>query len=96
MTCIDTGDQVRGVIVTVKGKNLCVNEYMIECIKLFAFFGHFIVNCIFKIIGADSTYDFKSRYFAPWVGIPEDPVTGSAHTVLAPYWSQILQKVYDV
>ena len=35
MTCIDTGDQVRGVIVTVKGKNLCVNEYMIECIKLF-------------------------------------------------------------
>ena len=31
-------------------------------------------------------YDFQSRYFAPWVGIPEDPVTGSAHTVLAPYW----------
>ena len=30
MTCIDTGDQVRGVIVTVKGKNLCVDEYMIE------------------------------------------------------------------
>ena len=32
-------------------------------------------------------YDFLSRYFAPWVGIPEDPVTGSAHTVLPPYWS---------
>ena len=32
-------------------------------------------------------YDFLSRYFAPWVGIPEDPVTGSAHTVLTPYWS---------
>jgi predicted PhzF superfamily epimerase YddE/YHI9 len=31
-------------------------------------------------------YDFVSRYFAPWVGIPEDPVTGSAHTVLAPFW----------
>ncbi len=31
--------------------------------------------------------DFRSRYFAPWVGIPEDPATGSAHTVLAPYWS---------
>ena len=28
------------------------------------------------------------RYFAPWVGIPEDPVTGSAHTVLTPYWAQ--------
>ena len=51
---------------------------------------------LFEILGSDSTYDFKSRYFAPWVGIPEDPVTGSAHTVLAPYWSQILQKVYNV
>ena len=28
------------------------------------------------------------RYFAPWVGISEDPVTGSAHTVLTPYWAQ--------
>lgn len=30
--------------------------------------------------------DFVSRFFAPRVGIPEDPVTGSAHCVLAPYW----------
>ena len=62
-------------------------------------------------------YDFVSRYFAPWVGIPEDPggkygalenvyekssttqratliisVTGSAHTVLAPFWSSRLCK----
>jgi PhzF family phenazine biosynthesis protein len=36
----------------------------------------------------DSGYDFVSRYFAPASGIPEDPVTGSAHTALAPYWSQ--------
>ncbi|GAA3689730.1 PhzF family phenazine biosynthesis protein [Streptomyces iranensis] len=32
-------------------------------------------------------YDFVSRMFAPGVGIDEDPVTGSAHTALAPYWS---------
>ena len=32
-------------------------------------------------------YDFVSRFFAPAQGIPEDPVTGSAHTALAPYWS---------
>lgn len=37
-------------------------------------------------------YDFISRYFAPWVGIPEDPVTGAAHTVLASYWSEQLGK----
>jgi PhzF family phenazine biosynthesis protein len=38
----------------------------------------------------DSGYDFVSRYFAPAGGIPEDPVTGSAHTALAPYWSDRL------
>ncbi len=36
--------------------------------------------------------DFVSRYFAPQCGIPEDPVTGSAHTTLAPYWSKRLGK----
>jgi PhzF family phenazine biosynthesis protein len=35
----------------------------------------------------DAGYDFVSRFFAPADGIPEDPVTGSAHTALAPYWS---------
>jgi PhzF family phenazine biosynthesis protein len=39
-----------------------------------------------------TTTDFISRYFAPWNGILEDPVTGSAHTVLAVYWSRILNK----
>lgn len=37
-------------------------------------------------------YDFYSRNFSPWNGIPEDPVTGSAHTVLAGYWSEKLGK----
>ncbi|HTR91176.1 MAG TPA: PhzF family phenazine biosynthesis isomerase [Trebonia sp.] len=37
-----------------------------------------------------SAYDFVSRYFAPEGGIAEDPVTGSAHTALAPYWSHRL------
>jgi PhzF family phenazine biosynthesis protein len=37
-------------------------------------------------------FDFVSRFFAPSVGINEDPVTGSAHCVLAPYWSQKLGK----
>ncbi|PVD29936.1 hypothetical protein C0Q70_09195 [Pomacea canaliculata] len=37
-------------------------------------------------------YDFVSRCFAPWTGVPEDPVTGSAQTILANYWSLILGK----
>ena len=36
--------------------------------------------------------DFVSRNFAPKLGIPEDPVTGSAHCELIPYWSKILKK----
>lgn len=50
--------QVRGVIVTAKGK----------------------------------TADFVSRFFGPQSGVDEDPVTGSAHTTLIPYWSDKLGK----
>ncbi len=38
--------------------------------------------------------DFVSRFFAPKYGIPEDPVTGSAHCELTPYWSDRLGKTY--
>lgn len=40
----------------------------------------------------DEGFDFISRYFAPHHGVPEDPVTGSAHAALAPYWSKRLDK----
>jgi PhzF family phenazine biosynthesis protein len=41
----------------------------------------------------DGIYDFVSRYFAPAKGIPEDPVTGAAHCMLAPYWAKRLGKI---
>jgi len=37
-------------------------------------------------------FDFVSRFFAPAAGIDEDPVTGSAHCALGPYWSARLGK----
>jgi PhzF family phenazine biosynthesis protein len=40
----------------------------------------------------DGGYDFISRYFTPVQGVPEDPVTGSAHCALAPYWAERLRK----
>lgn len=40
----------------------------------------------------EGTYDFVSRYFAPAKGISEDPVTGAAHYMLAPYWAKRLGK----
>ena len=42
--------------------------------------------------GSPGTPDFVSRFFAPKVGVPEDPVTGSAHCTLGPYWSDRLGK----
>lgn len=38
------------------------------------------------------TCDFVSRFFAPRAGVPEDPVTGSAHTLLIPFWAKRLGK----
>ena len=40
----------------------------------------------------DGTYDFVSRFFAPAAGVNEDPVTGSAHCCLGPYWAKKLGK----
>tara|TARA_Y100000741_G_scaffold131219_2_gene98768 strand:- start:713 stop:1489 length:777 start_codon:yes stop_codon:yes gene_type:complete len=44
------------------------------------------------ISSISNSYDFVSRYFCPKYGINEDPVTGSAHTTLIPYWSKKLNK----
>ncbi len=41
---------------------------------------------------SSNEFDFVSRFFAPAVGIEEDPVTGSAHTMLIPYWAKKLGK----
>lgn len=51
------------------------------------------VECRGTIITAQGDRsDFVSRFFAPQVGIPEDPVTGSSHCVLIPYWASVLRK----
>jgi PhzF family phenazine biosynthesis protein len=51
------------------------------------------IDCRGTIITArGDRSDFVSRFFAPRVGVPEDPVTGSAHCVLIPYWASMLRK----
>ncbi|MCY1524305.1 phenazine biosynthesis protein, PhzF family [compost metagenome] len=44
------------------------------------------------VTAPSSSFDFVSRWFGPRVGVNEDPVTGSAHTSLAPYWAERLGK----
>lgn len=43
------------------------------------------------VTAAGTGCDFVSRFFAPGVGVPEDPVTGSAHCTLIPYWASRLE-----
>ncbi|HEX3753809.1 MAG TPA: PhzF family phenazine biosynthesis protein [Rhizomicrobium sp.] len=43
--------------------------------------------------GDGMPYDFVSRFFAPYYGVPEDPVTGSAHCALTPFWAKRLGKI---
>jgi PhzF family phenazine biosynthesis protein len=52
------------------------------------------INCRGVMVTAPGrSVDFVSRFFAPRLGVPEDPVTGSAHCVLAPYWAERLGKL---
>ena len=44
------------------------------------------------VTGPGKDADFVSRFFAPRMGVPEDPVTGSSHCTLIPYWAQRLGK----
>jgi len=59
-------------------------------------FSRFLENQIPPVavtaLSDDPAFDFVSRFFAPSAGIPEDPVTGSAHCLLAPYWMPRLGK----
>ena len=49
-------------------------------------------GCILVTAPGDGHYDFISRFFAPSIGIPEDPVTGSAHCMTSVYWGNKLGK----
>ncbi|MCP4900412.1 MAG: PhzF family phenazine biosynthesis protein [bacterium] len=50
-------------------------------------------NFAVVVTAAGSESDFVSRFFAPAAGVPEDPVTGSAHCTLVPFWAERLGRV---
>ncbi|MCB1198869.1 MAG: PhzF family phenazine biosynthesis protein, partial [Deltaproteobacteria bacterium] len=54
--------------------------------------GHIEGGLLVTAKSSQPEYDFISRCFFPVFGIDEDPVTGSAHCALAPYWAKVLQK----
>lgn len=59
-----------------------------SALKTYAYHGVIVTS------PADSPqFDFVSRFFAPAIGVDEDPVTGSSHCTLAPFWGERLRKV---
>lgn len=65
-----------------------VRELKLDFVKLKK-----VEDCLGVIVTAPGdSVDFVSRFFAPNLGIDEDPVTGSAHCTLVPYWSERLEK----
>ncbi|AZQ45147.1 PhzF family phenazine biosynthesis protein [Nonlabens ponticola] len=53
---------------------------------------HDISGVVVTAKSSDPAYDFESRYFWPWSGGDEDPVTGATHTFLTAYWAEKLKK----
>jgi PhzF family phenazine biosynthesis protein len=76
-----------GFLVEVANKKVLVGIQPNFALLVESGCGRVIVTC--KAESGDE-YDFFSRFFAPDAGINEDPVTGSAHCVLAPYWAKKL------
>lgn len=96
----DLVDALDGCSITFVGQDRF--DYVVEVdsetslralIPDFALLRHLAVRGI-SVTAPSATpeYDFVSRFFAPAVGINEDPVTGSAHCSLAPYWAKRLGK----
>src|SRR5260370_41856832 len=63
---------------------------MQRCLSLMAKIA--VRGVIVTSLASSQEYDFVSRFFAPQVGVNEDPVTGSAHCCLGPFWSKRLHK----
>jgi PhzF family phenazine biosynthesis protein len=81
----------RDVPVAVFGSAREVRALKPDMAKIAALPGH-AVSVTAEAGGEDKDVDFVSRFFAPKVGIPEDPVTGSAHCALIPLWAARLGK----
>lgn len=85
------GKNTKKLVIHLKSENevlnLTPNFEKMKCLEF---------NMDIKGVGVtcfgNERYDFISRYFNPWAGVNEDPVTGSVHTLLASYWGNLLNK----
>jgi PhzF family phenazine biosynthesis protein len=78
--------------VAVFGKAEEVRALAPDMAAIEALEGVFAVCVTAPGTGSDADVDFVSRFFAPAKGVAEDPVTGSSHATLVPYWAERLGK----
>lgn len=81
--------QSRDLVVVVSSQQE-VEKLHVDMELLKQIFNHPAAGVIITSVGRE--VDFVSRFFAPSCGIPEDPVTGSAHATLIPFWAERLKK----
>ena len=85
------GENTRKLVIEVNSEEEVVNlKPNVDKLNLLEF--NTKVNGIGVTSKGSGKYDFISRYFNPWGGVNEDPVTGAFHTVLAKYWNSKLNK----
>lgn len=88
LTCFDTGPHIGDLLVEVADEKTV--HALRPDLKALAAHSRRGVIATARAENPELGYDFVSRCFFPNIGIDEDPVTGSAHTALAPYWSERL------
>ncbi|MEU5047936.1 PhzF family phenazine biosynthesis protein [Streptomyces griseorubiginosus] len=88
LTAFDTGPNIGDLLLELSDEKT-VHALRPDITALAAYSARGIIATA-RAENPELGYDFVSRCFFPNVGIDEDPVTGSAHTALAPYWSQRL------
>ena len=88
LTACDTGPNIRDLVVELADEKTVVG--LAPDLKALAVHSERGIIATARAEDPTRGYDFVSRCFFPNVGIDEDPVTGSAHTALAPYWSERL------
>lgn len=79
------GEASSGYLLAVLDGDRGVRELTPDLAAISRHVGHGLI--VSAAAAESSGLDFVSRFFAPAMGVPEDPVTGSAHTVLVPYWA---------
>lgn len=84
---IGVGPDAHPLYLAVFGSKRDVHDISPDMKRLAAVEAHGVV-----VTAPGASHDFVSRFFAPRVGVDEDPVTGSAHCALAPYWAHRLGK----